>query len=427
MRNRIACIGFIALLVVAAAQAQQPLTLADAQTEARAHAPETQELQAVIQGAQAVAAQANRRFRQDPTLSGGYFNGALIGQDETTASVDVSLPVDVSGSRKPRAASAEADVQRATFDRDNGLLALDEQVATAFADVALLQRRNARETQIENLYAVAADAVHQQLGVGQAAQLDADSADLDLAAARISLAQIRGQLAQARGRLARLLGRSAGNAIVASDAPENAALPARPDFDALIDRDPRVRAARAEIDAATFERQTYERLVTPTPTFGVSAAYNRRDIPPGSFTGVPAAGSLAATWHEPELMFNVSVPLPLFDKQLEPRAHATARLLTADARAQTVRADVRAELEGAWTSFEAAAGALQAVADTPAMIDRDVMFVEQAVRAGQFDALTRSIELRRLQDAGIRADTAVRDYRVARAAWLRRSMTVAQP
>ena len=426
MRNLVAFTGF-ALFVAATAQAQQPLTLADAQSEARAHAPETRELQAVIQGAQTVAAQAKRRFRQDPTLAGSYFNGALIGQDETTASVDVSLPVDVSGSWKPRAASAQADLQRATFDRDNGLLALDEQVAVAFADVALLQRRSVREMQIENLYSIAADAVHRQLGVGQAAQLDADSADLDLTAARISLAQVSGELAQVQGRLARLLGRTGNEAIVVTDNPETAALPPRPDFSVLIEHDPRVRAARAEIDAATFERQTYERLVTPMPTFGVSAAYNRRDIPAGSFTGAPFAGSLVANWHEPELAFNVSLPLPLFDKQLEPRAHATARLLTAEAHLQTVQADVRAELQATWATFEASAAALQAVADTSALIDRDAMFVDQAVRAGQFDALTRSVELRRLEDAGVRLDTAVRDYRAARAAWVRRSSPSPQP
>jgi hypothetical protein len=121
------------------------------------------------------------------------------------------------------------------------------------------------------------------------------------------------------------------------------------------------------------------------------------------------------------------VPLPLFDKQLEPRARATGRLLTAEAHVQTVRADVRAELESAWATFEAAAQALQAIAETPALIDRDTMFVEQAVRAGQFDALTRSVELRRLQEAGVRVDTAVRDYRAARAAWLRRGAATTQP
>jgi len=409
------------------AAAQQPLTLPDAQAEARAHAPETGELDAAVRAAEALAAQARRRFRQDPIVSAGYFNGALIGRDETAANIDVTLPVDLSGSWKPRSASSEADVRRSGFDRENGLLALDEQVAIAFADVALQQRRIAREERLASLYAIASDAVHRQLDVGQAAQFDADSADLDLAGARVSLAQARGDLAQARGRLARLLGRASSEDIVVTDPSEPAPIPERPNLDALVERDPRVHAALAEIEAATFERQTFERLVTPMPTFGVASGYNRREIPAGSFRGVPFANSLSTNWSDRDVVFNVSVPIPFFDRQLEPRARATGRLLTAEARARTVRADVRAELESAWAGFDSAARALQAVADTPSLIVRDAGFVEQAVRAGQFDTLTRALALRRLEEAGVRADTAVRDLRAARAAWIRRSRVFQQP
>ena len=58
----------------------QVLTLSDAQAEARAHAPQAAELEAVIRGAEALAAQAGRRFRQNPEVSGTSFNGALTGR-----------------------------------------------------------------------------------------------------------------------------------------------------------------------------------------------------------------------------------------------------------------------------------------------------------------------------------------------------------
>ena len=61
------------------------------------------------------------------------------------------------------------------------------------------------------------------------------------------------------------------------------------------------------------------------------------------------------------------------------------------------------------------------MATTPDLIERDAGFVEQAVRAGAFDAVTRSLTLRRLEEAGRRLDTAIRDYRIARATWLRRT------
>ena len=402
--------------------AQQPLTIADAQAEARAHAPEAAELEATVRSAEAIAAQASRKLRQDPVVSSSYFNGALIGRDETAWSVDARLPVDLSGSWKPRSASATADVRRTEFDRENGLRALDEHVAIAVADVALQQRLVAREQRLVDLFAIAADSAHQQLNVGQGTQLDADSADLDLAGGRVALAQARGGLASARTRLARVLGRFSGEDLVVVDPAEPAPPLARPDFDPLVEHDPRVRAALAEIDAATFERQMFERLVTPMPTFGLSTGYNRRDIPAGSFSGTPLAAPLTANWVDRDLTFSLSLPLPLFDRQLEPRARATGRLLTAEARLRTARAGVRTELESTWNAYDAAARTLQAVADTPTIIERDAGFVEQAVRAGAFDAMTRYVALRRLEETGRRVDTAVRDYRAARAAWVRRSL-----
>jgi hypothetical protein len=82
---------------------------------------------------------------------------------------------------------------------------------------------------------------------------------------------------------------------------------------------------------------------------------------------------------------------------------------------------VRNELETTWTALQAVPCALQRVADTVAILDRDATFVEKAVRAGQFDTTTRTQALRRLEESGRRIDTAVRDLRAARAAWVRRT------
>jgi cobalt-zinc-cadmium efflux system outer membrane protein len=411
------------LLVAMPATAQQALTLAEAQAEARAHAPEAAELDALVHGAEAIAAQASRRIRQNPEISGTYFNGALTGRSEETSwSLGAKWPVDVSGSWNSRGASAGADVARTRFERDDGLRALDEHVAVALADVALQQRLVARSERIVDLQTIAANAAHRQLDVGQGTQLEADSADLDLASARVALERTRGALTAARAQLARLLGRDTYAGFVVDDPPEPLTPLQRPEFAALVDRDPRVQAALSEIDGAKFERATFERLVTPMPTFGFDAGYTRRDIPSGAFTGSLFANTLTAVWPDRELVFNVSLPIPLFDRQQEPRARATGRLLTAEAKLRTTRATVRSELEETWATVDAAQRAADAVANMPAVIDRDTNFVEQAVRAGAFDALTRTQALRRLADTGRAVDTAIREYRAARAAWIRRSL-----
>ena len=123
----------------------------------------------------------------------------------------------------------------------------------------------------------------------------------------------------------------------------------------------------------------------------------------------------------------VNVSIPLFDRQQEPRARATGRLLAAEARLRATRATVRSELESTWATFEAAQRAAAAVANMLPVIDRDIGFVEQAVRAGAFDALTRTQALRRLIESGRVADTTIRDYRAARAEWIRRSAALQRP
>jgi cobalt-zinc-cadmium efflux system outer membrane protein len=403
------------------ASAQRPLSLADAQAEARAQAPESAELNARVGGAEAQAAQARRRFRTDPEISGSLFQGALIGRpDEHTWSIGASQLIDVSGSWKPRAASADADLDRARLDREDGLRALDERVAAAVADVALAQRLVAWNERITALAQLAADAARRQFDVGQASQFDADAAALDLAAVRSATEQTRGDLDRTKWRLAHLLGRQTATDLSVEDPPEAAELPIAPDFTALADRDPRVRAAEAEVRAARFENDMFQRLITPSPTFGVDYSHVRRDIPVGSFAG--AAPGLTANWADSELLFRVGAPLPLFNRQRENRARTTTRMLAADARMRIARADVRAELESSWADLQTAARAHRALAPTSEVIMRDAQFVEQAVQAGAFDTTTRTQALRRLEDAERRLDTAVRDVRTTRAAWIRRAL-----
>ena len=421
-RTAILLVAATAVLATAHARAQRPLSVLDAQAEARAHAPETAEWQARVAGAEAIGAQASRRLREDPSVSSSYVQGGLVGRpDERAWTLGFSQPLDLSGSWKPRAASAAADIERTRHEREDGLRALDERVAIAVADLALAQRQLARGQRIADLHRLAAAALRQQFQAGTAPQIDADSAELDLSNALVSVEQGQGDLEQSRIRLARLLGRQGGGDLIVEDLPEAADVSsAPPDVAAFVERDPRVRAAVADVDAASFERQMLERLVRAP--ISVAANYSRqtRDIPAGSFLGSPLAGALAANWTDAELAFNVSVGLPLFNRRREPLARATGRILAAEAKLRLARSDVRAELESSWAALQAAARTLQRVATTTAIIDRDVTFVEQAVTAGAFDTLTRTLELRRLQDAGRRADTAVRDLRAARAAWFRR-------
>jgi hypothetical protein len=59
-----------AVASAARAPAAQPLSLADAQAEARAHAPEGAALEARLRAEELAVPPASRAFRSNPTLSG---------------------------------------------------------------------------------------------------------------------------------------------------------------------------------------------------------------------------------------------------------------------------------------------------------------------------------------------------------------------
>ncbi len=414
-------VGAVVFLASRDLAGAQTLSLEAAQAEARAHAPDPATLRARITEAEAIAAQSGRRFRDNPVVSSSFSSGAVVGfEDEHAWAVGISQLFDLSGSRRPRVASASADLARARFQEQDGLRALDERVAVAVAELAYQQRIVARDQRLLALYQLAADGAHRQLEVGQGTQLDTDASDLDLAGARITVEQARGDLDRSRVQLGRLLGRDTSAEFAVDDPSERFDEVTATDLAAIVERDPRVQAAAAELDAARFEQRMFERLAKPMPTFGIEFGSQRRDIPAGSFSGAPFAGSLTAVWPDRELGMNISVPLPVFDKQQESRARSTGRILTAEAELRVVRADVRSELEISWLALQSATRAAQAVSGTRELVDRDAGFLDQAVRAGALDAVARSISLRRLEEAGRQVDAAIRDYRAARAAWRRR-------
>lgn len=131
----------------------------------------------------------------------------------------VSLPVDVSGAWVPRGESAAADARWAGFDRDDGLRALDEDVAVAVAvaELAFTQRGVLRAERIAALQGVLAEAAARELAAGQGDQLAVDAVALDLSRARVAAAQSVGEERQAQLRLARLLGRERAQGLVVDD------------------------------------------------------------------------------------------------------------------------------------------------------------------------------------------------------------------
>lgn len=420
---RLAALGLAALVLCMPmlASGGEALTLAQAQEEARAKAPEGALFSARLKAAEELAIDARRAVRRDPSINFNVAPGELGGDtSERDIGVGLRWSVDVTGSWVPRRASAAADRDRSKYDREDALRALDEAVATAHAEVGFLQRQVTRADRLRELYSLGAEAARRQLSAGTGNQIDLDAADLDLIQSEAIAQQLGGELRRGQIRLARLLGRPARSELWVDDPEAMPELPPTVQAEEMAARDPRVRARQAEHQAAQKERDTFRRLIWAGPTLGVDYGYRRRSIGVGAFRG-PAASGLSASWTDQEITFSIAAPIPIADRQTAGRARVRGRIALAEAQVLVTRADVATEVAAADADLRTAIDVLQTLAPSREILERELHLVELAVKAGTLDVVARAATLRRLMEVGRRLDEAMRAYRVARARWTRQT------
>jgi outer membrane protein TolC len=408
----------IAAALASVARAQPaPLTLQQAQAEARAHAPERAVADAAVASAREREAVAGRWLTHDPVATGRYQQPAPgAGLDDRTWSLGLEWTIEVSGAWRARGQAARAAVTAADDERTAALLALDGEVAQAVAELADAQRRVARADRMIALRELAMHAAERTRGAGGGTQLDVDAATLDLRAAQIDGADARADLAASRVRLARLLGRPDAVGLEVADDVDRSPTPPLAMVDDLVERDPRVRSATAQLDAARLVADAERRAAIPGVTVGVELERARHDIPGGTFAAAPALGG---TWSEWELGLQLSVPLPVVDRNRSARAAASADVRSLQTRLAAVRMDVRAEIAAAQARLSAAISAMDAAADIPPILDREVQLLDKALRAGGIEFSAWAQQAHRLADVGRTYDEVVLALGRARATWAR--------
>lgn len=416
---------FHPLLTVAVVSASAPVAHADApalaleqaQAEARQRAPERAAADASVAAAETRASAAGRRFTHDPIATGRYQQPAPGGDvDDRAWSVGLEWTLDLSGAWRSRRAAARATVTAATEDWTSALRELDAEVAVTFAELADAQRRVARSARMVALRDLAARAADRMRSSGQGNQLDLDAAMLELRSAQVDAANSRGDLEAARARLARLLGRREVTGLAVADDIDTSAAPQFTAIDAVVARDPAVKMAAAELDAARLAAEAEQRAARPGVTLGVEAGRTRHDVPAGAFASAP---TFIGSWSEWEIALSLSVPLPIIDRNRVARAATNADVLTTEARLTRIRADVRRNLIEAHARLAAAIDAANAAAEIPQIIERESQLLDKAMRAGGIDLASFAQQAHRLVEVGRVYDDAVLALRRARAAWAR--------
>lgn len=299
------------------------------------NAPRRAVLEAEVDRARGLAAQARARPNPSVSLTGENFAGQspYSGINGAQTTLQLSQPIELGGKRSARIAAGEAGVAAAAARATDGKIAYAYDLARAYAAAEVAERRislaeDGLEQANEDLRAARALVV-----AGKEARLRSLQAEAEVAALQAELDAAQAGLIAALARLSALagveqpftgvseplLGRAVGPAMIAMAASQTSS----------------VRAAEAEREAV--ERRLRVERTRTIPDVTASLGVRRLQI-----EGVQA------------VVAGVSLPLRLFDRNRGNIAAAQAELRAAEARAAVARFEAEAGLRSAERQIEAA-------------------------------------------------------------------------
>ena len=270
----------------------------------------------------------------------------------------LNLPVELGGKRAARTKAAEKSREQAQAQLNELKAALRANVAAAYFDVLTAQERLVLAKDSVALAKSSTDTVAKRVAAGKVSPVEESKARVAEAGIRVELAQAASEQRNALSRLFALLGKIEAPFTVLEGKAENLPpVPKLADLQSLISSSPAVVLARIEVDRrkALTDLEQSKRV----PDITVSAGIQRSNETQRNI-----------------LLFGVSVPLPVFDRnqgnllealKLEDKARdelqgATVRLHSEVAQAQERLSTIAAEVQllrqdvlpGAKSAYDAA-------------------------------------------------------------------------
>lgn len=237
--------------------------------------------------------------REKISTAGFGFPGGHSIFSVSTASLDVSYPLDVFGGIRRQIEAAEAQAEYQQYQLVAAYLTLTANVVTAAIDEASLRAQIAATEQIVAIESDQLKVLRQQLELGGVAGSAVLAQEATLAQAQATLPPLRKQLSQARNRLALLVGRPPSDDLgvtfdlaqlsLPTDLPVS--LPSK-----LVAQRPDIRAAQATLHQASAEIGVA--TANELPQISISGSWGNTGSPAGELlnpgTGIwSLGGSLA--------------------------------------------------------------------------------------------------------------------------------------
>ncbi|MBK7000695.1 MAG: TolC family protein [Rhodoferax sp.] len=255
-----------------------------------------------------------------------------------TQSVQINLPVEMGGKRAERIAVAELGRDIAVEELNVRRIEIRAAVVATFFETLAAQERATLAQDSVDLARKATDAVAKRVAAGRVSPVDETKARVAEAGVRVELAQAQSEQRSARGRLASLLGVNPPRFTLVAGSVET--LPVVPSFDSIQQRlsaSPTLRRAQLEVERrkSLVHVERSKRVPDVTLSFGVKRPNElQRD----------------------QLLFGVSVPLPLFDRNQGNLLEALKREDKARDEFQTLNVRVSTEVMQARERLDAVRG-----------------------------------------------------------------------
>lgn len=337
----------------AAAATAKPLSLAKAIELAMEGNPEVAAAKRQWEAAEGQVLQG--RSRPNPELA---YSLEDTRSKTRTQSWQLNLPVELGGKRAARTKAAEKSREQAQAQLAELQATVRANVAAAYFDVLTAQERLVLARDSAALAKSSTDTVSKRVAAGKVSPVEESKARVAEAGVRVELAQAASEQRNALSRLFALLGRIDAPYTVLEGKAENLpSVPSLADLQPLISSAPGVVLARIEVDRrkALTDLEQSKRVPDVTVSVGMQRSNEtQRNV----------------------LLFGVSVPLPVFDRnqgnllealKLEDKARdelqaatvrmhsevaqARERLSTITAEVQSLQQDV---LPGAKSAYDAA-------------------------------------------------------------------------
>jgi cobalt-zinc-cadmium efflux system outer membrane protein len=314
------------------------VTLGEAVRRALRFSPAVQAAQIEIDARRAENMQAG--LRPNPGLAGEVQN---VGQDEQQATLELSLLIELGGKRLKRIRAAELEVGVAAWDYEAARLRVASNTAQAFVDVLACQSRIDVLTDLVAVSKKLAGAAAERVQAGGANPVEAKRAQIEIARAKGELSAENALVTVAKQRLANNWG--SDNADFGSAEGQLTStnhLPSPGELTVYLNSNPDV--ARWATEMTRRKALVNLARANAVPDLTIGAGVSRLES--GDETGA---------------IVNLSVPIPLRNRNQGNIAAAETRIFKGHRESLSAKIDVRAVFLEAYGRLVAAAEKLEAL------------------------------------------------------------------